>query len=524
MNGTRNSIALCLYGKFNNRYSINSGINGHHFINEHLLSKFEIDVFIFSTDLENEKVVRDCYGKHSLVIKFDQETNWSQYLEGKGVETRDFSPKEGFRTIENMCNFFFTRGKAINLATDYARSSGFDYKWIIASRFDLGQVDKYNGYQPYKVSEIGFNPKLDNEYIYGALWNQNNSGVADQWFYGNTSNMEVISKMFPECIDYFLSDSSYLRMIAEGIPFSSEVSEFSNEIFRPARTNKPRPKTIPRIDALDTHLVQKHFMDQHNILMKLRGTALIPEVARVLYTHTDYSDCWPIYFGQILKHGNLFQKNYVCLDKYDEKIPDYFQQIIYDDKLSYTERLQSCLELVSENVIFFEHEDMILFQIPEVTQLQRYAQLIKSNRFHLFHPNRFDAIKLVNGGDYLSSPIGVQGIKHLRRILRSSQWIFSIQPSFWSRESFLALIRKNKNSGIWDFERNAQKFIRKFRFRTALLVEDTGLRGSAHFDSNIYPYIATAIVKGKWNLSEYRVELEELAREYDVDLTARGII
>ena len=524
MNTTGSRFALCLYGKFNNRYSINSGIDGFHFIKEHLLSKFKFDVFIFSTDLENENVVRDLYREHSVVAQFEQEANWAEYLKGMGIDTRDFPPKEGFRTIENMCNFFFTRGQSIKLATNYARTNGFEYKWIVASRFDLGQIDKYNGYQPYKVSEIGFNPKLDNKHIYSALWNQNNSGVADQWFYGNTPNMEILSKMFPECIEYLLNDSSYLRMLAEGIPFSSEVNEFSNEMFRPARIDKPKPRTIPRIDALDNHLTQKHFLHQHKILAQLRGTSLMPEVARVMYTHTDYSDCWPIYFGQVLKYGNLFQKNYVFLDRYDERIPDYFEQIIYDDTLTYTDRLGSCLEMVSEDVIFFEHEDMILFECPEVTQLQGYAKLIKKHRFHLFHRNRFDAIKLVNGGDYLSSPIRVHGIKYLRRILRSSQWIFSIQPSFWSRKSLLAIIRQNRNRGIWDFEANAQKSIKKFRFRTALVVEDTGLRGSAHFDSLVYPYIATAIVKGKWNISEYGVELEELAREYDVDLAVRGII
>ena len=42
------------------------------------------------------------------------------------------------------------------------------------------------------------------------------------------------------------------------------------------------------------------------------------------------------------------------------------------------------------------------------------------------------------------------------------------------------------------------------------------LRGQAHYDSAIFPYIATAIVKGKWNNLEYSSELNVLFDEYDV--------
>ena len=45
---------------------------------------------------------------------------------------------------------------------------------------------------------------------------------------------------------------------------------------------------------------------------------------------------------------------------------------------------------------------------------------------------------------------------------------------------------------------------------------DEQLRGQAHYDSHIFPFIATAIVKGKWNNLEYSSELDVLFDEYDV--------
>ena len=47
-------------------------------------------------------------------------------------------------------------------------------------------------------------------------------------------------------------------------------------------------------------------------------------------------------------------------------------------------------------------------------------------------------------------------------------------------------------------------------------------RGSNHHDSSVFPYIATAIVKGKWNCLEYRKELEPIFKNYNIDRYLRG--
>ena len=47
-------------------------------------------------------------------------------------------------------------------------------------------------------------------------------------------------------------------------------------------------------------------------------------------------------------------------------------------------------------------------------------------------------------------------------------------------------------------------------------------RGKYHYDSSVFPYIATAIIKGKWNLWQYNVELNHLLKKYNVDPNVRG--
>ena len=256
--------------------------------------------------------------------------------------------------------------------------------------------------------------------------------------------------------------------------------------------------------------------------MKNSSVRNVPGVARVLYTHTDYSDCWLMYFEQINKYSDIFEKKYVFVNAIDSRIPSSYEQIVYDERESYTNRLLSCVEKLSVSHIFFEHEDMIILSSPEVSQIKIFAEMLKRTSFDNFRRSKFDVIKLVNGGKYYSTKVNSKQTKFLRRISRLSPWIFSIQPSLWSTSSLISLLRLHQNRSIWEFEIEAQRSMRKFKFRSAILVEPTAKKGTSHFESNIYPYVATAVVKGKWNLLEYEIELTRLADEYGIDLRIRG--
>ena len=49
------------------------------------------------------------------------------------------------------------------------------------------------------------------------------------------------------------------------------------------------------------------------------------------------------------------------------------------------------------------------------------------------------------------------------------------------------------------------------------------INNSSNYIHNIYPYVATAIVKGKWNIKEYPI-LENLLKSYNIDKNIRGEI
>ncbi len=518
------SFALCLYGKFNNRLNSTSGLNGYHYINQNLLERYEFDIFIYSNDTNKSEIIQSLYGETAQSIVIEPEKEFTMELSDNGVNVGIFKPLENFRTIENTLSFLNSRANSLLLMNNYSKLIKKKYSWVITSRFDLGQIDKYNGYHPQKVSEINFNPNLDSNFIYSAMWNQTNIGLADQWFYSNHDNILKLIGLSKDCASYFNPKSKYLKLLEDGVPFSNQSNDFSNEVLLPPHKQTNKLIKIPIENAINNHLLHKFFFLENSLYKIHKTVGSIPGVARVLYSHTDYADCWDIYFGQIEKYMNVFQNNYIFVDKYDPRIPTYFTQIFYNEKSSYVDRLIDCLNQIEDEIIFFEHEDMILFDMPHTSIIASYVNLIKTKKIDNLNPRKFDYIKLIRGGKFFSKKVRKKNIKNLYKISRFSKWIFSIQPSLWSRDSFLKILQSHTGNSIWQFESSAQSSFRNFGIRSGVVKEKTKKRGSLHFDSIVYPYIATAIIKGKWNFSEYPNELGDLLNEYKIDKSIRGVV
>lgn len=515
-------LALCIYGNFNNRLNQNSGRDGFRYINETLLSKHDFDIFVYSNDVIHEESIRESWELIAREIVVEFPPDYDVDIEENSIELDKFSPLEGFRTLQNTLAFFNSRAKSIDMMQEYADKHGEIYDWVITCRFDLGQIDRYNGSRPQKVSEINFNPELDSSYIYSAMWNQSNAGMADQWFYGSQENISKLSLMPVRCLQYFKNDSDYLKMIVSGIPYSNQQNAFSNECLLDPAIQSKNLVSIEEKLAINNHLIHKYFFLEQNMFESHKMVGNIPNVARVLYSHTDYSDCWPIYFGQIDKYMNCFRNNYIIVNKQDPRIPAFFQQVFYDDALPYVDRLIFGLSQIHEEIIFFEHEDMIVNEMPFTSLIENYSKLIKSKSIHKVFPWKLDVIRLIQGGKFMSIPFPSKKFDKLHRISRLSPWIFSLQPSLWSHSEIMKVLKKHRGQSIWEFEKKAQWTFRKSFLGAGTIKENLAKIGLSHRQSKIYPYIATAIFKGKWNFSEYGAELDQLLKEYKIDPHTRG--
>lgn len=239
------------------------------------------------------------------------------------------------------------------------------------------------------------------------------------------------------------------------------------------------------------------------------------DLSIVMYSHSDYSDAWKVFFGQINEnfHGTATKK-YIFADKKAERIPEKWEFVEYDEPLPYNKRVAQCLESVETEYCIFHHEDMPLYSRPDFAKLEMCKNLLETDDL--------DYVKLIKGGEARDMPYG--DYKGLYKIPHDSQYIFAIQPSIWKVDSLKLVYEKTMVNHIREFEPRAQEICKYFKIKGLYTHDGEPKRGELHWDTSIYPYIATAIVKGKWNLSQYEKELGTLLKKYIIDPSDRGTI
>ncbi len=97
---------------------------------------------------------------------------------------------------------------------------------------------------------------------------------------------------------------------------------------------------------------------------------------------------------------------------------------------------------------------------------------------------------------------------------------FSIQPTITQKKLFQQLVQNLPPMNIWEFEKAIVSTGRDYMVK----VGGERKRGLYHYDSLVFPYTATAINKGKWNMSEYSKELNEMFLEHNINPFERGIV
>jgi len=223
----------------------------------------------------------------------------------------------------------------------------------------------------------------------------------------------------------------------------------------------------------------------------------------IVYTHTDMKDIWPMFFGQLKKYiGDI--KVYVAVNEDDTQISDYIR-IIYDDKKEYTERWKEILDKIEEETFMFMHEDMILFDKLNFQLLEKYIGYVSNEVV--------DSVKLIlAGSEFVQSSID-------STLVTNEYSKFSIQPTITRKSIFKEKVNNVSSLNIWQFEEAISITGKDFMVK----IGGERKRGIYHYDSLVFPYIATAINKGKWNLNEYTKELNPMFEEYNINPFERGI-
>ena len=247
--------------------------------------------------------------------------------------------------------------------------------------------------------------------------------------------------------------------------------------------------------------------------------------ALVINSHSSNQDCLKIFFSQLEKFFDhkIFSNVYLFVDKLDRgfETPEYVTIVPYEANDCFTDQMIDCLSMVKEEIILYTNEDYLLYDYPQVECIKTiFCELTEQTdlsyiRFVYADIDSFATYTEIDGNDLLYIP-------------PTSQSCFSQTLSLWKTSDYLRIHKEGPKASIrgntqGHFESLVKQTCKDLNIRGCVVYSGEKKRGLFHYDSNLIPHTASALVKGKWNLSEYP-ELSNMLSDNKIDCSIRGSV
>lgn len=228
---------------------------------------------------------------------------------------------------------------------------------------------------------------------------------------------------------------------------------------------------------------------------------------QVVYTHSNCYDLWEMFIEQNKKHIGwpiFFITN--------KLIPNYPEdnQYIYSDTDNYSDVWITVLNKINSEFFIYLQEDFILYDDVKIKKLIEYTDLLKNSEYSF--------VRLIKSGE-----VNQKISDTLYEIHPSNEFIFAMQTTIWKTKEYIQIL-ENVHEEKWLETDKYKQYMSENKIKGLCHYDNEPKRGGNHWDSNVYPYIATALVKGKWITSEYGHELDIILKKYNITKEKRGVI
>lgn len=245
----------------------------------------------------------------------------------------------------------------------------------------------------------------------------------------------------------------------------------------------------------------------------------------VVNTHSSCSDIWQIFYDQIKKHLPQITKIYFFTDSFETKLMELGKDVVvikYDDTKTYRDQFLESIKFVTEKYFIYANEDYFLYDNVNWEKILYLTEILEKNEELSF-------IKLIKGPELTNKSNNYKDYTNLYSLDNKSSLFYSMQASIWKTKDKEKIYQFSPAMHIADkgntlqFESHAYKTCSLLNIQGCLYYEGEDKRGMHHYDSNVFPYIATALIKGKWNVKEYVNELYPIFVKYNIDPNQRGV-
>jgi hypothetical protein len=231
-------------------------------------------------------------------------------------------------------------------------------------------------------------------------------------------------------------------------------------------------------------------------------------IVQIAYTNSKCSDIWEMFVKENQKHTKMP----LCM--ISDKLPNDFHGniLLYKNEEPYYEVWINAVKNFGNNYFIYLQEDFILYNDVNETKIEEYVEFLKNNPKYSF-------VRLLKSENFHNKKLS----STLYEVESFNINAFAMQPTIWRTSDYIMLLNLVQ-SKVWYDEDSYRNKMNDLNMMGAYHYDGEKKAGRSHYDSNVYPYIATALVRGKWNMSEYNIQLNKLINEYNININKRGII
>lgn len=228
---------------------------------------------------------------------------------------------------------------------------------------------------------------------------------------------------------------------------------------------------------------------------------------QIVYTNSKCSDLWEMFIKQNRKHIN-----YPIFFITDKLIPNFPEesQYVYNEEDNYSDVWVSVLKKINTEFFIYLQEDFILYDDVNINKLNEYTKILKNSDYSF--------VRLIKSGE-----VNHKITDTLFEISSNNQFVFAMQTTIWKTLDYINIL-ENVHEKKWLETEKYREYMFKNNIKGLCHYDNEPKRGGNHYDSNVYPYVATSLVKGKWIMSEYYNELTKLLMENNINQNKRGVI
>jgi len=244
---------------------------------------------------------------------------------------------------------------------------------------------------------------------------------------------------------------------------------------------------------------------------------MIKDLAITTWSHSSYSDIWPMYYGQFEANAPFF-KHYMFINKSTGKAPEYCSEIVNDESKKFSQRLCYSLDQVSERNIIWMQEDFVLYDKVEQSNIEALNDFLNNSEYSFVRLMKSG----VEGGRCIHENSGIYEVPH------NCNYYYCLQATIWKKKELHRLFDTYRPKSMMDAELYGSHAAKGLGMKGCYVYKGEKKRGGLHYDSSVYPYISTALHGGshgrpaKWQTSLYKEELTGLFTKYNIDQNIRG--